>query len=91
MATISEWIKVDGEHVARELQESCETLHAANGEVVLDLSAVRRIDPAAISGFDKLAARADEKGVKVVLRGVNVEIYKVLKLVKLAPRFSFIS
>jgi hypothetical protein len=29
--------------------------------------------------------------VKVVLRGVNVGVYKVLKLVKLASRFSFVS
>ena len=34
---------------------------------------------------------ADEKGVKVVLRGVNVDVYKVLKLVKLASRFSFLA
>ena len=34
---------------------------------------------------------ADDKGVKVVLRGVNVGVYKVLKLVKLTSRFSFVS
>jgi hypothetical protein len=27
--------------------------------------------------------------VKIVLRGVNVDIYKVLKLVKLTSRFAF--
>ena len=32
-----------------------------------------------------------KKAVKVGLRGVNVEIYKVLKLVKLASRFSFLT
>ena len=34
---------------------------------------------------------ADAKTVKVVLRGVNVDVYKVLKLVKLTPRFSFVN
>jgi len=41
--------------------------------------------------MESLAGRADEKAVKVVLRGVNVDIYKVLKLMKLAPRFSFVA
>jgi hypothetical protein len=34
---------------------------------------------------------AADKGVKVVLRGVKVDVYKVLKLVRLAPRMSFAS
>jgi len=34
---------------------------------------------------------ADDKTVKIVLRGVNIEIYKVLKLVRLTRRFSFVS
>jgi hypothetical protein len=38
-----------------------------------------------------LARVADEKAVKVALRGVNVDVYKVLKLVKLTRRFSFVS
>ena len=39
--------------------------------------------------METLADSADEKAVKVVLRGVNIDIYKVLKLAKLASRFSF--
>jgi hypothetical protein len=38
-----------------------------------------------------LAGKADGKSVKVVLGGVNVSVYKTLKLMKLAPRFSFLS
>ena len=37
----------------------------------------------------ELASIAEDKSIKVVLRGVNVEIYRVLKLLKLASRFSF--
>jgi len=44
-----------------------------------------------VRALQTLAATADEKTVKVVLRGVNIEIYKVLKLVKLARRFSFVT
>jgi hypothetical protein len=36
--------------------------------------------------MENLATTADEKAAKVVLRGVNVDVYKVLKLMKLAPR-----
>jgi anti-anti-sigma regulatory factor len=59
--------------------------------VVLDFSSVRRIDPNALRAMEKLAGLADGKAVKVVLRGVNVDIYKVLKLVKLTSRFSFLA
>ena len=34
---------------------------------------------------------ADDKAVKVVLRNVSVDVYRVLKLAKLAPRFSFVT
>ena len=68
-----------------------ETLDTARGDVVLDFSSVRRIDPSALREMEELAGIADEKAVKVVLRGVNVDIYKVLKLVKLTSRFSFLA
>jgi len=86
----SVWLKVDGERVAPALQEVPQKF-ADGGEVVLDFSAVERIDPAGIREMEKLAGIADAKAVKVVLAGVNVDIYKVLKLVKLASRFSFLN
>jgi anti-anti-sigma regulatory factor len=52
---------------------------------------VRRIDPSALRAIEEFAGTADDKGVKVVLCGVNVDVYKVLKLMRLAPRFSFVS
>ena len=88
MDAIAEMIKIDGERVADTLQEACEKLDGAQGEVVLDFSAVRRVDSHALRALENLAAHADEKAVKVALRGVNIDIYKVLKLAKLASRFS---
>jgi hypothetical protein len=38
--------------------------------------------------MEKFAGIADDKGVRVILRGVRVDVYKVLKLVRLAPRFA---
>ena len=91
MDSIAVWTKIDGDHVAEALQETREKLNGAQGEVVLDFSSVRRIDPHALRAMEALAGSADEKSVKIVLRGVNIDIYKVLKLVKLTPRFSFLN
>jgi anti-anti-sigma regulatory factor len=91
MAMLAVWIKIDGERVVHALQEAREKLDSAEGEVVLEFSSVHRIDPSALRAMEELAGMADDKAVKVVLRGVNVGIYKVLKLVKLAPRFSFVT
>jgi len=71
------------------LQEALGKLESARGELVLDFSSVRRVDASAIGALEKLAGMADDKAVKVALCGVNVEVYRVLKLVKLTSRFSF--
>ena len=91
MEMIAVWLKIDGEHVADTLREAGERLDRADGEVVLDFSSVRRIDPSALTAMEKLATAAADKDVKLVLRGVNVEIYKVLKLMKVASRFGFLN
>lgn len=72
-----------------DLQQALEKPDRTAGDVVLDFSSLERIDPGALKAMEKLAGTADGKSVKVVLRGVNVDIYKVLKLAKLTPRFSF--
>ena len=91
MTMIPVWLEIDGERAVDALQETREKLNGDAGDVFLDFSSVRRIDPSALKAMESLAGRADEKAVKVVLRGVNVDIYKVLKLMKLAPRFSFLN
>jgi len=88
---IAVWLKIDEERIVQALQEAGEKLDSVEGEVALDFSSVRRIDPSALSALEEFAGLADDKGVKVVLRGVNVGVYKVLKLVKLTSRFSFVS
>jgi len=91
MATIAVMLKIDGEGVVYALQQAGEKLDAANGQVIVDFSSVRRIDPAALAAMEEFAGIADGRGVKLALRGVSVEVYKVLKLAKLAARFSFLS
>jgi len=88
---IAVWLKIDEERIVQALHEAKEKLDNVEGEVALDFSSVRRIDPGALRAIEEFAGLADDKGVKVVLRGVDVGVYKVLKLVKLAARFSFVS
>lgn len=91
MTMIADWLKVDGDRVALSLQEAQAKLDSSEGELVLDFSAVRRIDPGALRAMEDLASAADEKPVKVALRGVNVDVYKVLKLARLSSRFSIVN
>lgn len=62
------------------LQEALGKLDGAKGELVLDFSAVRRIDASELRALKNLAKVAEQKSVKLTLRGVNFEIHKVLKL-----------
>ncbi len=89
MAINALWLKVEGERLLPALQQAVTRLDGADGELVLDFSAVRRITPEASRELENLAGVADEKAVKLVLRGVNIDVYRVLKLAKLTARFSF--
>jgi anti-anti-sigma regulatory factor len=91
MATIAVLQKVDSERLVENLNQTLSKLGEADGEVVLDFSSVLRVLPAAIQALEKLAARSEEKAAKIVLRGVNVDVYKVLKLARLSSRFTFVS
>ncbi len=90
MAMIAVWLKIDEDRVLPALQDARDKLDTADGELLLDFSTVRRVDPQILRAMDDLAVAADGKMVKIVLRGVNVDVYKALKLMKLASRFSFV-
>jgi anti-anti-sigma regulatory factor len=91
MAMTSVWLNIDEKGLVPALHDAADKLDSAEGEMALDFSSVRRLDSSAVRAMEELARKADEQAVKIVLRGVNVDVYKVLKLVKLAPRFSFAS
>jgi len=84
------WLKIDGAQVVHALQEALEKVDGAAGEVVLDFSSVHRIDARALRALEDLAGTIDGKA-KAALYGVNIGVYKVLKLMKLARRFSFLA
>jgi anti-anti-sigma regulatory factor len=90
MATISEWVKIDEQRVTPSLQQAQENVSRAEGELLLDISSLSRIDASALLALEKLLAFAEQKNVKLVLRGVNIDIYKVLKLCRLSSRLLFV-
>lgn len=90
MTTACESIVVNGHHVAETLKEVRGGLAANGGEVLLDFFFVQTLDPAGIEGLEQLSATAQLLKAKVILRGVNVELYKVLKLSELTDKFLFI-
>ena len=91
MPTNDIWVNSDGSRRIHGLDKALEGLETAEGRIVLDFSAVHRIDGGAIRILSSLAARAGERAVEVVLRDVSIDVYKVLKLVRLESRFTFLA
>jgi anti-anti-sigma regulatory factor len=89
--TVAVMNKIDEARLAETFEKAAKRLDMAGGEMVLDFSSVRRVDANALRAMEGFLALADEKSVKVLLRGVNVDVYKVLKLVKLASRFTCVN
>jgi anti-anti-sigma regulatory factor len=73
------------------IQQAVDKLNSGEKDVILDFSSVPRIDGNAVGAIEGLAALADQKSVTVVLRAVNVDVYRVLKLLKLTQRFTFLT
>ena len=82
-------LETDGTHAAVALLQAIEKLDGGDGGAILDFSSIDRIDPSELKLLEKLARLAGDKSVKVVLHGVNVGIYKALKLANLTGRFAF--
>ena len=91
MATVAVLQKMDGERIVEELNEILSKLDSTEGEVVLDFSAVKRLPPSGLQALEKFAAKSEERSAKIVLRGVNIDVYKVLKLARLSARFEFVN
>ncbi len=85
-------IKVEeNDHLAEVLDRAARQLDNAGDELLLDFSSVLRIDSRGLQALEELVALADEKSAKISVRGVNISIYKVLKLMKVANRLLFVS
>ncbi|MFY9673397.1 MAG: STAS domain-containing protein [Terriglobales bacterium] len=82
---------IDEARLLLSLKEALPKIDGAKGEVVLDFSSVQRLDSRVLQVLKEYAAVAHEKEVKIILRGVNASVYKVLTLVKLTRPFSFVN
>ena len=89
MGMIGMLLNIDEATATPSLREVGEKLDGTKGEIVLDFTSVRRMDSSALRAIEDLSRQADKKRVKITLRGVNIGIYKVLKLMKLTGLFSF--
>jgi len=90
MATISMTPTLERDAIAQAVHNCREQVDNAGGEPTLDLSSLRRIDSTLLKAMEELAAAAGRKNTMVALQGVNIGVYKVLKLMKLASRFTFL-
>lgn len=84
-------LKLDEKCLVATLQELGENLESTVGDVIVDFSDVRRVNSGALEALTEFADAAEDKAVNVVLHGVRVDVYRVLKLARLAQRFSLVS
>lgn len=88
--TAVECCKLQPGHIAEGLREAGKTLSETHGAVVLDFSDVRRVAPEDLQALEKLAEQETPGSGSLTLRAVSVDVYKVLKLSRLASRFSLV-
>lgn len=84
------FLAVEEERIVPLLKETTVRLDWRQGQAVLDFSAVHRINSDALKALEDLAQVAEGKAVKIVLRGVTVDVYKVLKLIRMTHKVSFL-
>ncbi len=83
------FLNVDADRVDESLREALQKLDSAGDGLVLDFSAVRRMDSKGLRALEELARAAGARNVRIALRGVGVDVYRVFKLLKLEPQLSF--
>jgi anti-anti-sigma regulatory factor len=88
MTSVATYFTIDGEHIAESVNQAREKLTAQDQEAVVDFSGVLRMDTSGLHATESLCDAADAKSVRLTLRGVNVGVYKVLKLARLTARFT---
>lgn len=85
----TELVRIDEREMTRSLGTLAKALDSNAGEVSVDFSAVRRVGADDLRSMERLARTAEDKKVRIVLHGVNVEVYKALKLARVAKLFTF--
>jgi anti-anti-sigma regulatory factor len=89
--SIPAWLTISQDRVFEDLIDACQKLDSVDNELLLDFSSIRRMNPNALTAIEALAENAEKKSVRVTLCGVNVNLYRVFKLVGLTRRLRFVN
>ncbi len=89
MTSHAERVELDPECPARGVREAAEKVKGG-GEVVLEFGGVLRMDAAAAKALEELAGVAEGCEGRIVLRGVKIGIYRVLKQLRLERRVTIV-
>jgi len=92
MSTSTTLFRIASADVAGSLAEARDAAEQLEGtEILLDFSAVRRLDVADVTALAELSAVASKREVRLTARAVSVGVYKVLQLAGLSGAMSFMS
>jgi anti-anti-sigma regulatory factor len=91
MATVAILVSLEDGALAAELEKAIATLENGEREVVLDFSSVHRLSAGEVHAIDGFTRTAEDKGVKVRVRGLGVDLYRALKLARLSSRLSLVA
>ena len=90
MATQPVVLDIDeNEGLTGALNRAATQLESGEGKLALDFFAVNQIDSRGLKSLANLIQAAGDKGVRISACGVNLAVYKVLKLMKLSQHLSF--
>ena len=81
-------LEIDPDRVAHMLRQEAVELLGSGSEVVLDFSAVRRIEANGVAALEELLELTESRSVRIRLESVDTNVYKVLRLVNLSQRFA---
>ena len=91
MANIAILVSLEDGALAAELEQAIAMLENGEREVVLDFSSVHRLSAGEVRAIDEFTRTAEDKGVKVRVRGLGVDLYRALKLARLSSRLSLVA
>ena len=91
MASSPTTVTSDKQLLTAALDHAVKQLDDAAKEIVLDFSSIRHIHSSDLRRLEEFAHAAEVKKIRVLLRGVNVDVYKALKLARITREFEFVN
>lgn len=91
MATVAVLVKLEEGTLAATLEEASGRLEDGEREVVVDFSSIDRLSAVEMHAIDEFTRTAEEKGLKVIVRGLGVDLYRALKLARLSSRLALVA